>query len=438
MFAYMIRTALLSLRRNPVLSALLVAAIALGVAVSTAFLTVHYVYSGNPIPSKSNRLFYVQMDSWNPDRPYARSRPELPPEQMTYRDMQGIMASDIPTYQSGMFVASLTIHPPEAEQRPFRERVRMCFADFFPMFEVPFLYGGGWDRGADRGPEPVVVIDAATNDRLFGGGDSVGKILRIEDRQFTVAGVLAPWRPSPRFYDTHTGASQVPEGIYMPFEFVRIFEVETAGNLLIWTDYDEVDGFEAFLASEAVWIQMWVQLDTNEQRQAYIGFLDAYVMEQKKLGRFGRPLNNRLLDVMGWLKDQEVVPEEATGMLVISLLFLLVCAVNLIGILLGKFLSRAPEVGVRRALGASRTTVFLQHIVECELVGVIGGILGLGLSALVLRLINQLLTNNGQFGLDLPMVAAGIGLSLVAGLVAGLYPAWRICRLAPAIHLKLQ
>ena len=87
------------------------------------------------------------MDSWNPNRPYSRSRPELPPEQITYRDMQGIMASDIPTYQSGMFVASLTIHPPEAEQRPFRERVRMCFADFFPMFEVPFLYGGGWGRG---------------------------------------------------------------------------------------------------------------------------------------------------------------------------------------------------------------------------------------------------------------------------------------------------
>ena len=114
------------------------------------------------------------------------------------------------------------------------------------------------------------------------------------------------------------------------------------------------------------------------------------------------------------------------------------CAVNLIGILLGKFLSRAPEVGVRRALGASRTSVFLQHIVECEVVGVIGGLLGLGLSALFLGLINLLLDNSGQFGLDLPMVAAGIGLALIAGLVAGLYPAWRICRLAPAIHLKLQ
>jgi len=438
MLAYMIRIALLSLRRNPVLSTLLIAAIALGVAVSTAFVTVFYICSGNPIPSKSDRLFYVEMDSWDPNRPYSRRRPEMPPEQITYRDMQGIMASDIPTYQSGMFVASLTVHPPEAEQKPYRERVRMCFADFFPMFEVPFTYGGGWGRDSDRGPDPVVVIDAATNDRLFGGGDSVGKTIRIEDRPFTVTGVLAPWRPSPRFYDTHSGASGVPEGIFMPFEFVRVFEVETAGNLLIWTDLDDSAGFDELAASEAIWIQMWVQLDTAEQLQAYSDFLEAYVMEQKKLGRFGRPLNNRLLNVMQWLDDQEVVPEEATGMLVISLLFLLVCAVNLIGILLGKFLARAPEVGVRRALGASRTSVFLQHIVECEVVGIIGGAIGLGLSALCLGQINRLLDNSGQFGLDLVMVAAGIGLSLVAGLVAGLYPAWRICRLAPAIHLKLQ
>ena len=437
MLSYLIRIALLSLRRNPILSTLMIAAIALGIAVSTAFVTVYYVYSGNPIPSKSDRLFYVEMDSWNPDRPFSRNRPEVPPNQITYRDMKGIMTSEIPTLQSAMFVAGLTIHPPDENQRPYRERVRMCFSDFFPLFDVPFQYGGGWDRQADRGPTPVVVIDAETNLKLFGGADSVGKTLRIEDRIFTITGVLAPWRPSPRFYDPHTGPTQEPEGIYLPFDFVRVFEVYTVGNLLIW-DASDGDSFASFLTSEAVWIQMWVQLDNAAQKQAYSDFLAAYVMEQKKLGRFARPLNNRLLDVMEWLEDREVVAEEARGMLVISLLFLLVCAINLIGILLGKFLARAPEVGVRRALGASRTSVFLQHIVECEVVGIIGGIIGLGLSLGVLGLINRLLENGNQFSLDLRMVIAGLGLSLVAGLVAGIYPAWRICKVAPAIHLKLQ
>jgi len=437
MIGYQLRIAWLSLKRNPILSALLVAAIALGVAVATAFVTVHHVYSSNPIPSKSDRLFYVQMDSWGPDRPFSRNRPEAPPNQLTYVDMKGIMVSDIPTLQSGMFVASLTIHPSSDSMRPFRERTRLCFADFFPLFDVPFTYGSGWDGDADFGPDPVVVIDTAMNQKIFGGGNSVGKTVRIEDRIFTVVGVLGPWRPSPRFYDPHTGPSQEPEAAYIPFEFAREFEVETDGNLLIWND-SEGTSFEEFLASEAVWIQFWVQLDTQRQQEDYLAFLDAYVMEQKKLGRFQRPLNNKILDVMAWLEERQVVPEEATGMLVIALLFLLVCAVNLIGILLGKFLARAPEVGVRRALGASRGSVFVQHLVECKLVGILGGVLGLGLSVLFLRVINRLLDNGGQFGLDLRMTSVGIGLALVAGLVAGIYPAWRICRVAPAIHLKLQ
>ena len=436
MLAYQLRIAWLSLKRNPILSTLLVAAIALGVAISTTFVTVHHIYSGDPIPTKSDRLFHVEMDSWDPDRPFDRNHPERPPYQVTYRDMKGIMSSDIPTLQSGMFVASLTIHP-DGDLRPYREYVRMCFADFFPLFEVPFAHGQGWDAGADAGPEPVVVIDSATNDRLFGGGDSVGKTLRIEDRVFTVIGVLAAWRPSPRVYDPTTGPHDEPEAVYMPFEFVRIFEIETAGNLRDWSD-DQGTSFDSFLASEATWIQMWVQLDTTEQRAAYASFLDAYVMEQKALGRFARPLNNRLLDVMTWMREIEVVPKEATTTVVISLLFLLVCSVNLIGILLGKFLARAPEVGVRRALGASRGSVFMQHLVECELVAVLGGLAGLGLSVLVLKLVNGMLDNGGYFALDAPMIFAGVGLSLVAGLVAGIYPAWRICRVAPAIHLKLQ
>lgn len=126
-------------------------------------------------------------------------------------------------------------------------------------------------------------------------------------------------------------------------------------------------------------------------------------------------------------------------MLIIGLLFLVVCSVNLIGLLLGKFLSRGPEIGVRRALGASKLSIFVQHLLEVELVGVAGGVIGLGLSVVTLRVINLLFPEaDFGFGLDLNMVGAGILLSLVAGMIAGLYPAWRICRVQPAMHLKTQ
>jgi putative ABC transport system permease protein len=204
MLAYQMRLALRSLRRNPALTMLMISGIALGIAVAMTFVTIHYVMSGNPIPHKSDKLFYVQIDSWDPDRPWNPDKPDEPPVQLSYIDMIGLMKSDIPTMQTGNYKGYFTVHPPN-EGRPFREYVRLCFADFFPMFEVPFRYGSGWNRQADRGPAPVVVLGHAMNQRLFGGEDSVGRMLRIEDRDFRVVGVLDRWRPIPKYYDTHNG-----------------------------------------------------------------------------------------------------------------------------------------------------------------------------------------------------------------------------------------
>jgi putative ABC transport system permease protein len=437
MFAYQLRLAFKSLRRNPVLSTLLVAAIGLGIAVSTASVTIYHIYSSNPIPHKSDVLFHVEIDNWHPDHPFDSDHPERAPFQVTYRDAMAIMQSQIPTYQSAAFRTELMVFPDGDEQRPFREIVRMCFADFFMMFDVPFQYGDGWDDAADQAPEPVIVIDSKTNQRLFGGSNSVGRSLKIVDRYFTIVGVLAPWRPTPKHYDPTINAFGEPEAIYMPFNFTPVFEVTNSGNTWGWMS-EPIDNHEDYLQSEMLWIQMWVQLDTAEQKQTYQDFLDAYVLEQKKLDRLSRPLNNRLLDVMTTLEEREVVPDSTKSQLVVSLLFLVVCAINLIGILLGKFLSRAPEIGVRRALGASRRSVFIQHLIECEVIGVLGGSLGLAFSVLILNVINRMLSNGEQLHLDLNMVGAGLLLSLVAGLIAGIYPSWRICHVAPAVYLKMQ
>lgn len=438
MVIYNLRMALKSLKRNPVLSGLMVGGIGLGIGVSTVFVTAFYIFSMDPIPEKSERLFYVEIDNWDPNRPWKDEDPTEAPSQITYRDMVEIMKSEIPTYQGGSFKAFLFVHPDPDIGRPYKALARMCFSDFFELFEPPFAFGSGWDRTADEGPEAVVVLDHETNQKLFGGQNSVGRMVRVEDREFKVVGVLKPWRPFPKYYDPHNGAFEKPEQIYLPFGFNRPLKLYSAGNTSNWKDFDWSD-FDQYLASEAVWIQMWVQLDSSEQKEAYMSFLNAYTDGQRNLGRMQRPNNNKLFNVMEWLDDQEAVPEEATSLMVISLLFLVVCALNLIGILLGKFLARAPEVSVRRALGASRLSVFLQHIVECETVGIMGGCLGILLAILGLRIVNNLFPEETfQFALDTNMLFAAILLSLVAGLIAGFYPAWRICSIPPATYLKEQ
>ena len=439
MFLYNLRIALLSLRRNRILSAVIVGGIALGIAVSTMFSTMRHAFAKDPLPGKSDSLYHVQMDSWDPMKAYPDDVTQLPP-QITYRDMVEIMKSQVPARQTGTFKSNLLLYPPKEIGRPRKVLTRMCFSDFFPMFEVPFKYGSGWDERADEGPEPVVVIDEETNDLLFGGQDSVGKTIRIEDRDFKIVGVLDTWRPSIKFYDVTQNPTQLPESVFMPFNFLRPMQIQTAGNSDGWKSPPS-PGFEGRLVSETTWIQMWVELQ-KDKVGAYEDFLAAYVHEQKRAGRFPRPLHNRVTPMTEWLKARKVVPDEITAMAVVSLLFLAVCALNLMGLLLAKFLARAPEIGVRRALGARRLDIFVQHVVECELVAIIGGAIGILLSLGGLAVLNNwaktLVARGDIVQFDAQMLALAVGLSLLAGLVAGLYPAWRVCRIAPAIHLKVQ
>jgi putative ABC transport system permease protein len=437
MLAYQIRLAFRSIRRNPILSTLIVCGIGLGIGVSMTFITGHHMMSADPLPEKSDRLFVVQIDAWNPDRPWWSDRPDEPPNMLTYRDATGAMASDIPTYRSAIYPAEVTVYPGSDDLRPYREIARLCRGDFFRMFEPPFRFGSAWDDAADAGPEPVVVIDAETNQRLFGGEDSVGRLLRIDHRDFRVVGVLDRWKPLIKYYDPLGSEFAAPEAIYLPFAFSREMELYSYGTSSGWKSYSGKT-FEDFVDSELIWLQAWVQLDSEEQKDAYLSFLDAYALEQKALGRHGRPVNNKLRDLMGYLRLEEVVPEEVKALVIISFVFLIVSSVNLIGILLGKFLARSPEISVRRALGATRRWIFVQHLIECELIGLLGGLLGLLLSVLFMYVAGRLFDPPMEIDSDLTMVGVGIVLALVAGLVAGIYPAWRVCHIDPGVHLKSQ
>jgi putative ABC transport system permease protein len=182
---------------------------------------------------------------------------------------------------------------------------------------------------------------------------------------------------------------------------------------------------------------LWVELRSPGEAAQYHRFVDRYVLDEKKHGRFQRPLDNRVTSMLDLMTIVGVIRPQITAMAAISILFLAICSLNLTGLLLGKFLARAPEVSVRRALGATRIDVFLQHITECELVGLAGGAIGMLLSIGAMRLIGKFITSTSVISLDLEMILAALFLSLGAGFLAGLYPAWRICSVQPAVQLKI-
>lgn len=146
-----------------------------------------------------------------------------------------------------------------------------------------------------------------------------------------------------------------------------------------------------------------------------------------------------LADVEQWLNINKVVPEDNKILVGLSALFLLVCLVNMLGLLLAKFLKRAPEVGVRRAIGASRAQIFAQHMVEVGLIGFCGGLLGLMWAWGSLSMLSaHFELQDALTQLDLTMWVLAPCIAIFTALIAGIYPAWRICATNPSVHLKSQ
>ena len=427
------------------LSSMIVGAIGLGIGVFMILLTAYHLLQRDPLPGKSDRVYRVAVDSWDPHEGYGGGLwgQGTPPLLMTYTDAMNLIKSDIPTHQAVMFASQMYLKPTDPNhpmKRPLQVSTRATFRGFFPMFDVPFLYGGAWNENADEGPEPVVVLSKATNQKVFGGENSVGKTVQLDNHAFRVVGVLDDWAPMPLFYNILTLGLGVgpPEDVFIPFHFLERYRLPNYGADMGWKAFDP--GFENMLRSESVWLQFWVELDTPEQKQRYHNYLDAYALDQRKVGRFQRPLNNRLYDVPHWIKAITLpLNGPSLAFLVLGFLYLVVCLVNLVSMLLGKFVGRMHEVSVRRALGASRQSVFVQHLFEVALLGVGGGVLGILASQVVLSIIRRRfdLASN-LFSLDTWLLVFALGLSLLSGIVAGLVPAWRACSAAPVTYLKVE
>jgi putative ABC transport system permease protein len=170
---------------------------------------------------------------------------------------------------------------------------------------------------------------------------------------------------------------------------------------------------------------------------AYKQFLDGYAAQQKVLGRIARPQNTRLRSLMQWLDYEGVVPSDVRLQTWLAFAFLAICLFNTIGLLLAKFLRRGGEIGVRRALGATRGAVFAQCLVEAGMVGLIGGLVGWLLALAGLWLVRQQSVPYADLAhLDASMFLLTFVLAIAASLLAGVLPALRASRLPLGLQLK--
>jgi putative ABC transport system permease protein len=435
MFSYYFDLGVRSLSRNVLITSLMVLLIAVGVAGSVTTYALLTAVSANPLPSKSGVLFIPQIDNRGTQRITNDGEPD--PE-LTLQDVVALRASHEPVGQTAIYPVQLSAVPTDTNIEPVAAKGYAVTTDFFRMFAVPFQYGGVWSRADDDDGGNTVVIGSNLNQRLFHGENSVGRELPLEGHVYRITGVMAPWNPQPRFYaaaDVQAFGS-APQ-VFLPFQSALDSKITTAGSTFCALNY-QGKSWDDLVKSECSWISFWVELPDLDAATRYRTFLAAYAEEQRASGRFNWPAYTRLRDLDQWLKYVKVVPPEARISFIVALGLLLVCTVNTIGLLLARFMRRGPDIGVRRALGASRAAIYAQYLVEAGVIGFAGGLLGVLLTVCFIQSLDLVFEAKiaRMVHSDMGIMGLAVILAVLVAMTAAAYPVWRASRIQPAWQLK--
>jgi putative ABC transport system permease protein len=441
MWKYHVALAVHSSSRSKALTALVIVLIAFGVAACMVCYAVFRVATGNPIPARSARLYVPQIDNFGPTK---NSNGE-PPDLLSYLDATTLWQAHWASRQTLVYPTKWGVESNNPLIPPLLLAGDAVTADFFGMFDVPFQFGTGWSAADDAQHATVVVISPALNQRLFGGKNSVGRTIRVGGHALRITGVLDRWNPKPRFFDVASSgrysAFDDAGQLYVPFTLAVDLKRASATWYCSANGIDpEVASWDRFLHSECAWISLWVELPTTAHAQRYADLLRNYASEQQRLGRFTWSPNTRLRNLMDWLALERVVPESSTLAMAISSSFLVIALVNVIGLMLARFMRRAAEIGVRRALGASRWSIYRQFLTEAATIGLAGGLFATALTALGLWSLGWLFEPGiaRLVHVDASLVAWTVLLAIGTTLMSSLYPTWRATRVQPAWQIKLN
>jgi len=311
------------------------------------------------------------------------------------------------------------------ENGPAEEQaVRFGSSAIFDMFGLAFRSGRPFRDGAAE-----VVLTDELDRRWFAGQDSVGRVLRIGGRRLRVSGVLAKERTS-RLLDFRLPN---PEQVFLPYEAYR--------ELRPWPDpvlpsADPSAVFTRPATAEDATTRLWVE-PLPSARAAYEEFLQRYVASQEN--RTPRILSARLLPMPEWTRLAGAVEGTYVIGRWMGFLVLAGCAFNVVRLAMVRSTARARELGILRALGEGRRSLFVRQVLEGALIGACAGAGGAIVLALFVPGFNSAIPSKSmEFYFDARGALSALAGGTIAGALAAMYPAWRFSRMAPAALLRRQ
>jgi predicted permease len=420
-----VRLAIRSLRSTPVVTAVAILSLALGIGSNTAIFSIIYSLLVRPLPIVEPHRLVVVSDARGDRGGFI--------ETWTYALWQELRDRAEPL---GGAAASWLDRNQSFGGAP-AEPVAILWVSgsYFDTLGVAPLLGraiGPQDEAQAGGPAPAAVISYALWQRRFGGAaDVLGKPLVIERVAFTIVGVAPP-----QFFGTEVGRTF---DVALPIEAERV--VRGADTRL--SPGKNFGGLTVLL-----------RLKPGQSHDAAVSLLRAM---QPQIRAAAMPANDPPAYQREFMKDPFTVVPAANGtsgmrsryqrplfviQVVVAMVLLIACA-NIANLQLARAIARRHELGVRLALGASRWRLARALLVESTLLSAAGAAIGIELATwsgplLVAQLSSARNHLYLDLGLDWRLLAFTAAIAMVTTIVFGVAPALRASRVAPLDAIRSQ